>query len=432
MIRQIWVLVVAVFFFLLPACSATPTVAPTPFPSATPTNTPAPTAKPTPTATTTPTLTPTVTSTPTATPDLLKIAIGKSETRILELAKKQGLTDAQAISFFDGVVRSEYKIVSILQSTTDKNRYWISSADDATLVEVHVPQDAKERTWDSQSNQLSYTAVTGTRFWYDQDSGIFFNQTGQHRPDVVVGSEKDTLNIWLSKLAIEDKSTFKMVTDWESYRILKTVPQITHEFKGGKIVNSATYIKEALRLNAAEFGIPESLPTEMSEVNGLLTQRNTLSHLLNIKRIVLTDDRYEFISPDTNLPAPIGSGLKIEDLPDGSRILYINPRYLYYTILHFQRFRPLISPEELQYNIASNIMTAAMVADVALTVDSALFTNCPAYSAREAKVPAVYFVMERYNAKKFTWMNQALVTDLQGLPKVFTEKAKSLEGCKVK
>ncbi|CAG0942745.1 hypothetical protein BROC_01988 [Candidatus Brocadiaceae bacterium] len=80
MIRQTWVLIVAVFFFLLPACSAAPTVAPTPLPSATPTNTPEPTA------------TPTNTPAPTAAPRAETICVESQKTpKIINLADRTDL-----------------------------------------------------------------------------------------------------------------------------------------------------------------------------------------------------------------------------------------------------------------------------------------------------------------------------------------------------
>ncbi len=282
--------VVIFLVFLLTACASAPT------PTPQPTHTSTATYIPTPTLTATPTLTPLPTSTPTATPDLLKEATAKSEAHVLELAKKQGLTDVQAKSFWDQTTfrqtfRPEYKLVSILQSTTDKTRYWFPSADGAALSEARVPQDAKETSWDFTANQLTCTLKYGTQMWWDDGSNLWLRGPG-HLETYKPGEEQQAVEKWLARLKITNNSSTKTIARYYEmvYNFSKTNEKGPITFKGGAHVSVEMLIREALVKYAASYTSPYTSTEDFSDVLPTLTRFTGLRALSNIKEIVVTDN----------------------------------------------------------------------------------------------------------------------------------------------
>ncbi|CAG0945549.1 hypothetical protein ANRL1_02418 [Anaerolineae bacterium] len=249
------------FILLLPACapstpaSSTPTS--TPLSTATMTSTSAPTA--TPTLTATPTITPT--PTPTATPTLA--ATGQTQdaqAAILALAQKQGLKDVTAITAWNNEKDPQNsRVVAFLQSTKDKNQYWIPVIDGATLVEIRMPQDAQDRTWDFQFNQLTYTAATGTKFYWGEDGGwlnkpgVKFVKTNQallSNPEAYQKAIDEAVDALIIDIGGHntiniDYSSINFATRKQNDKYVTSL-----SLQGGKDVDTKTFIKQALKLNA--------------------------------------------------------------------------------------------------------------------------------------------------------------------------------------
>ncbi|MBM3127877.1 MAG: hypothetical protein FJ009_04485 [Chloroflexi bacterium] len=270
-------------------------------------------------------------------PDAVWNRIRANETRTLELAKKQGLADVKAQSFWQLGAWPQYQVVSILQSTTDKTRYWIPSADGAAWVEARVPQDAKDVRWDLKSGQLSYTAATGTQFWYDVNSNTWLSIAGLHLETIRSEDAQKAVEWWLDpknpngvQIKNESKTThFVLDGSFDSMRNDypgrdKTRPMT---FVGGNQIPTEQAIKQDLLKYAAYYNVAWNFPPEMQDVNSFIARQTALNALLAVKRITITDDF---------TPNPYFSFKQGKQLDGGNdvwsdvktRTIFINPRVI--------------------------------------------------------------------------------------------------------
>lgn len=385
--RVLLMLCFPILLTAIDSCAPAPTFAPAATPIPTAITKPEPTLTPTASMTATPAAT--ATPVPTATP----IA-----SVLIELAKKQGLDlneyEVKTSSKID-LVYSTPTITVYLRplDPTKSDRAFYLSPDSKSLIEVKgIPTDAKNISLDSEVGQVSYTSKYGTKFWFDPYSEMFLNVSGQYFIDIDPAKQPEIINQWIENLQIENRSTFKIVSDYEGLPgIGRTLPQIEFKFEGGNPVEDPkSFIKLALKNNLPKYTKPDTLPPQMHDVDKLFTNINHVANLLRIKKIVLTDDVFPRNDPSTNKPAALGWGMKVI-YEKNDAVLYANPKFLYFyhifTIGAYNRS----SSEYLPTILVDNLVLQATINSSKLIVDSGKYASSCPISPSDAILPPFYY-----------------------------------------
>jgi len=141
-------------------------------------------------------------------------------------------------------------------------------------LEVKVPKDAKNFSWNFEHQQATYQSQNNTTFYYDESSAQWYNVAGFHPKPINAENAADVLKNW--KTPIVNTSAIKYLTDnaTDIKNVASFDPKNPMRFIGGTQHPTEVFIRNA---------ISTELPILLAQLPNDLSLRKAASALLAMK-----------------------------------------------------------------------------------------------------------------------------------------------------